>query len=155
MKNLSTRRSGQTMSSVVCGLDATRKPHTPWYLTPTRARLDDSPKPTSIGAAKIKSRRVKFPATAVKIFFSANTLLLGNSSTPLGICQPKTGGECSRGATSSPRLRRRLREWLETQREDNETRLLFTEVRRNFNSIKKDIGLYLILAKRLSARASR
>jgi len=45
--------------------------------------------------------------------------------------------------------RRRLREWLETHREDNETLQLFTEVRRNFAPIRRDIQLYSDLTIRL------
>jgi hypothetical protein len=37
--------------------------------------------------------------------------------------------------------RRRLREWLETHREDNETWMLFTELRRNLAPIRRDIEL--------------
>lgn len=37
--------------------------------------------------------------------------------------------------------RRRLKVWLETGAEDNETKKLFTRVRRNLNPIKRDIEL--------------
>jgi hypothetical protein len=55
-----------------------------------------------------------------------------------------------RGYIFTENERRRLKKWLETEEEDITTRMLFVQVRRNLNQLRRDLTLLSKVAKELS-----